>query len=110
TNASAPQSALITLSYRARREIKHHITQLIDGYARLDALFAMATATLKNNWTLPNILPSNALQFRAVNLYHPLLQIPIAYNIDFSDEQNLLFLTGANMSGKSTLIRALGIS
>lgn len=110
TNASAPQSALITLSYRARREIKHHITQLIDGYARLDALFAMATATLKNNWTLPNILPSNALQFRAVNLYHPLLQTPIAYNIDFSDEQNFLFLTGANMSGKSTLIRALGIS
>jgi DNA mismatch repair protein MutS len=33
----------------------------------------------------------------------------VAYDIGYSKEKNFLFLTGANMSGKSTLIRAMGV-
>ena len=109
TEENAPQSVMMDLSYRARREIKHTIFQMIDRYARLDALQSMAKATAEHGWRLPELLPAAELHFRAEQLYHPLLQKPVAYDIAFSRQQNFLFLTGANMSGKSTLIRAMGV-
>ncbi|WP_118973694.1 MutS-related protein [Taibaiella koreensis] len=110
TDADASQAVLMDLSYRARREIKHIVFQLIERYARLDAQHSLALATREHGWELPELLPSKAMRFEAVKLYHPLLEQPVAYDILFSREKNFLFLTGANMSGKSTLIRAMGVS
>lgn len=109
TSENASQSQLLELSYRARREIKHIVSQMIDRYAKLDALQAMANATLTMGWAMPELKPSALLQYQAQQLYHPLLKKPVAYDIDYSREHNFLFLTGANMSGKSTLIRAMGV-
>lgn len=110
TSDDASQAALIELSYRARREIKHIVYQMMDRYARLDAQHALALATIEHAWELPGLHPSETLRLEASQLYHPLLKSPVAYDIAFSKEKNFLFLTGANMSGKSTLIRAMGVS
>jgi DNA mismatch repair protein MutS len=104
------QKTLLALSFRARREIKHVVLNLIAAYARLDALHAMAVATLQHNWQLPQLLPAPALIFEAEQMYHPLLKNPIAYDIALDRSQNFVLLTGANMSGKSTLIRSLGVT
>lgn len=106
----ASQKRLIQLSYRAKKEIKQLVYKLMGRYARLDASQAMAKATVKEKWVLPSLLPAQSLHYEAHQLYHPLLQKPVAYDIAFSKEKNFLFLTGANMSGKSTLIRALGVA
>lgn len=108
-NDDAPQALLMDMSYRSRREIKHIVLQMMERYARLDALQAMAVATLEHGWTIPELLPSEALHYQAQQLYHPLLKKPVAYDIEYTREKNFLFLTGANMSGKSTLIRAMGV-
>jgi DNA mismatch repair ATPase MutS len=108
-NDDAPQALLMDMSYRSRREIKHIILQMMERYARLDALQAMAVATVEHGWKMPELLPSEALHYQAQQLYHPLLKKPIAYDIEYTREKNFLFLTGANMSGKSTLIRAMGV-
>jgi DNA mismatch repair ATPase MutS len=39
-----------------------------------------------------------------------LLEIPVSYDIELSVTKNFLFLTGANMAGKSTFIKAAGVS
>jgi len=109
TAENASQSQLLELSYRSRREIKHIVLQMIDRYAKLDALQAMANTTVKSGWAMPELKPSAVLQYQAEQLHHPLLKHPVAYDIRYSREQNFLFLTGANMSGKSTLIRAMGV-
>jgi DNA mismatch repair ATPase MutS len=44
------------------------------------------------------------------DLYHPLLQQPIGYTVSLNKDQNFLFLTGANMAGKSTFIKTIGVS
>lgn len=110
TDKEASQKVLIHLSYRARREIKHGVYQLMSSYARLDALQAMARATQEHHWVLPVLQSAERLHYHAHHLYHPLLQKPVPYDIEFSKEKNFLFLTGANMSGKSTLIRAMGVA
>jgi DNA mismatch repair ATPase MutS len=43
-------------------------------------------------------------------LRHVLLDNPVCYDISMSKESNFIFLTGANMAGKSTLIKAVGIA
>ena len=39
-----------------------------------------------------------------------LLPEPVAYDIELNQQNNFLFLTGANMAGKSTFIKAVGIA
>lgn len=110
TPAKASQKVLLELSYRARREIKHVVLTLIAGYARLDALQSMAVATHEHGWKMPELLPAQSLIFSATQMYHPLLSKPVAYDIETGRARNFTFLTGANMSGKSTLIRSMGVT
>ena len=44
----------------------------------------------------------------AQELYHILLPKPVPYDIHMSKDSNFLFLTGANMAGKSTFIKSVG--
>ena len=45
---------------------------------------------------------------QANGLYHMLLQQPIAYDVILNKDSHFLFLTGANMAGKSTFIKSVG--
>ncbi len=100
---------LIQLNYRARREMKNVISRLVDSYARLDAWQSMAKATKEHGWIFPELLPATPVCMETTGLSHPLLQKPVSYDIAFDNKHNFLLLTGANMSGKTTFMRALGI-
>lgn len=99
---------LSKLNYAARREMKHIVYRLIDSYARLDAWQSMGRATVKNGWAFPELMPALPICFEAEGLCHPLLKKPVPCNIAFT-QHNFLVLTGANMSGKTTFMRALGV-
>lgn len=105
-----PYKDLVRLSFSARRELKNPVYRLMAHYARLDAWHALAVATVHNGWTFPAITPSFPLCMKATQLYHPLLTRPVAYDISFDEQRNFLILTGANMSGKTTFLRTLGVS
>lgn len=97
------------ISYRARRELKTAAQRLMYHYARLDAWRALALATLKLGWAMPELLPSAPVRLEVKALYHPLLQQPVPYDVTFDAQSHFLLLTGANMSGKTTFMRALGV-
>ena len=109
TGKDAKYADIAQLNYQARREMKNMVNRLILAYARLDAWQSMAKATVEQKWVFPAILPAHPVCFEMAGLYHPLLKHPVAYDINFNDSRNFLVLTGANMSGKTTFMRALGV-
>lgn len=70
----------------------------------------MAMAVKTYHLEFPEFIESEQPFLSAEGLYHVMLQNPTAYDLVLKPEQNFLFLTGANMAGKSTLIKAVGSS
>lgn len=93
-----------------RYHFKNATHELIEIYNRFDAWYSMAQAVKKFNLAFPEFIDSQRPAISARSLYHILLSKPTAYDIDFNPEHNFLFLTGANMAGKSTFINAVGSS
>jgi DNA mismatch repair protein MutS len=79
-------------------------------YGSLDAWYSMAMATKELKLNFPTFIESSEPIFNAKGLHHPLLQNPVPYNLELNDKKNFIFLTGANMAGKSTLIKSVGIA
>jgi len=94
--------------YHLRGRYKTNTFELIDIYSRLDAWYSMAVAVKKYNLSFPEIIEQQTPLVDAKGLYHILLPQPVAYDLQMNPDHNFLFLTGANMAGKSTLIKALG--
>lgn len=51
-----------------------------------------------------------AVFFRARGLRHPLMEHPVANDVELGGDQSVIVLTGSNMSGKSTLMRAIALN
>ena len=100
---------LTQISYLARREMKNMVFRLILSYAKLDAWQSMARATMEHQWVFPELLPSTPVCFETDGLYHPLIHTPVPYHMSFDSQRNFMVLTGANMSGKTTFMRAIGV-
>lgn len=110
TSADAPLSINRNLYFAAnvRGLYKDNVIELMDIYSRLDAWYSMAMAVKRYNLAFPDFIESEMPVIEAKGLYHLLLEKPVPYNLTLDPDNSFLFLTGANMAGKSTLIKALG--
>jgi hypothetical protein len=86
------------------------IRKLISLYGKLDAWYAMAKANRLLSLQPPVLLETKEPVLRAKGLWHIMLKDPVSYDMEMHPEQNFVFLTGANMAGKSTLIKSVGIA
>jgi len=96
--------------YYLRGRYKTDSLELINIFSRLDAWFSMAVAVKTFKLTFPEFIESDDPVIDAKGLYHILLPEPVAYDMELNTTHNFLFLTGANMAGKSTLIKSVGSS
>ena len=76
----------------------------------IDALQAAAISSQRNRLSFPIYISSAEHKIDLEDLFHPFLNSPVSNNINFEVSKNVCIITGANMSGKSTLIKAMGIS
>ncbi len=89
---------------------KRNIFDLLEIYSQLDAWYGMAMAVDKFDLIFPTFIESGAPTVQAIGLYHILLPEPVAYDVVLNQDNNFLFLTGANMAGKSTFIKSVGVA
>jgi DNA mismatch repair protein MutS len=97
-------------AFHLRNRYKTDTLELIEIFSRLEAWYSMAMAVKTFDLKFPTFIEQDEPFFKAEGLYHVLLQNPVAYDLLLKPNQNFLFLTGANMAGKSTMIKAIGSS
>lgn len=89
-----------------------HASGWLDALAELDALVALGTlAHDEPDWAFPLIEDDvEAPRITAEALAHPLLApgVRVANDVEVGPPGTVLLVTGSNMAGKSTLLRALG--
>ncbi|MEH6909514.1 MAG: hypothetical protein V7459_02930 [Oceanicoccus sp.] len=81
------------------------IDRLLQLVHELDALIAMADVTLKYKFVLPSI-ETGPLRAHAEGLVHPFVSNAVANSVELDQQCRALFLTGPNMAGKTTYLRA----
>ena len=91
-----------------RYNYKQNLLELLDAHARLDAWFGMAQAVKKYGLIFPEFIEKEQPVLISSGLYHLLLPVPVSYEVGLDQKDNFLFLTGANMAGKSTFIKSVG--
>jgi hypothetical protein len=84
----------------------------LTAWADFDALNALATYAFEHPAnTYPEILPAtHPPTFEATALTHPLLPNAIPNNVSLTSETRFYLISGSNMSGKSTLLRSIGLA
>ncbi len=87
------------------------LIQWLDALDEMEALNSLATFTFNNpNYVYPQL--SSTVVFSAGDLGHPLIPASERINNDFSfaEQQHICVVTGANMAGKSTFLRTVGVA
>jgi len=97
---------------RWRRRAGSRATEWFGALGELEALTAMATLAHDHpDWCWPEVT-EGAPAFEAEGLGHPLLPESVLKSSDVRLEPcgRFLLVTGSNMSGKSTLLRSVGLA
>ncbi len=97
-----------------RRQFDRPMRRWLDAWAEFDALLALATYAAEHGEDVyPEIvdgIEAEAALFEAEGLVHPLLRrgTAVANDVSLGREVQFLLVSGSNMAGKSTLLRAIG--
>ncbi|HSL70942.1 MAG TPA: hypothetical protein VK864_11920 [Longimicrobiales bacterium] len=73
----------------------------------LDALVSMADTVTTLGFVMPEVR-AGPVEVVAEGVYHPFLREPVTNALRLDQTRRLLFLTGPNMAGKTTYLRACG--
>jgi hypothetical protein len=97
---------------RWRAESGAEIVRWIAAIAEIEALLSLASFAFEHPaFVMPEIVEGDAL-FDGNAVGHPLIPDDrrVANDVRIGDELRLLIVSGSNMSGKSTLMRAIGVN
>ena len=97
---------------RWRADNQPEFEAALDAWAEFEALNALAGYAHEHSEdAFPELLQGNAL-YEAVNLRHPLLPRDASVGNDLALNDSVAFygISGSNMAGKSTFLRAIGLN
>lgn len=89
-----------------------HVNAWLDALGQLETLHSLAALSFEHpDYTFPEIIESGR-SFEAMQLGHPLIPSDKCRcnDVSFGTDPQMLLISGSNMSGKSTLLRTVGIS
>jgi len=94
--------------------LKHTFSKEMEGVMEaiyeLDLYIAVTDVARSRNFSYALALPKGRNLFKAIDLRHPGLDKAVGNPLSLHGDSNVVFLTGANMAGKSTFMKSFGIS
>lgn len=103
-------NALARCHYLLLKVFRREAEAVLELVYHWDVCIAVAAVAYNRALSYAQALPADAHTFTCTGLRHPVLVKAVANPVTFHAGQNLLFLTGANMAGKSTLMKSFGIA
>lgn len=113
-----PLNILFLMDYRAILKLENwkksygkNIENYVEVVGEIEALCSLALINHDNpNYTLPTF-EKNLLMLEAKEVHHPLLgKSAVSNNFFLNNINSIALITGSNMSGKSTLLRTIGVN
>ena len=89
-----------------------HVRAWLEALGEAESLAALAALRFDQpTWTFPDLRDAADACFAATALAHPLLppDRAVGNDVTVGPPASFLLVTGSNMSGKSTLLRAIGV-
>ncbi|MBC9933114.1 MutS-related protein [Chitinophaga qingshengii] len=99
-------AAVTAFDVLIRNREKKKVLQLLHFIYHIDVYVSVAQVTGKHNLVFPVVHPKGTGILKVDGVYHPLVKNAIANSLHMPPSRNLVFLTGANMAGKSTFLRS----
>jgi DNA mismatch repair protein MutS len=100
-------SGRVAFDQLARDAARPLLLEILAHLAVLEAMWSLGVATAEHGWSYPR----PAAQLRTVGLFHPLLgRDAVAHDLTLDRETRVCFVTGPNMAGKSTFLKAVGLA
>lgn len=90
-----------------RMRERQQITALLGYLYHLDVYLSVGKVAIDKKLIFPVALDKGPCQLKLEGVFHPSLATPVGNNMTMSSQRNVIFLTGANMAGKSTFLRAM---
>lgn len=90
-----------------------HVRRWLEALGELEALAALGALKADHpEWVFPSLVEGGEPGLEALDLGHPLLPAErcVGNDVVAGPPGSFVFLTGSNMSGKSTLLRAVGLN
>jgi DNA mismatch repair protein MutS len=100
---------ILRIDQMLRLREKETVDRLLHLAYEVDALVSMADATRQHAFVMPEI-GEGSLGVEAEAVSHPFIQNAVANPLALDQGHRMLFLTGPNMAGKTTYLRACGIA
>lgn len=94
------------LRFTHREEVGRFLSYIY----QLDALLAVAGVARSHSFAFPLALPRGELRVELEGVYHPQVEKAVPNSLAVAASENVLFLTGANMAGKSTFMKSFGLA
>lgn len=95
---------------RWRRQQAQHARGWFESLAQLEGLAALGTYAAEHPAFVYPVVDDGPARLTAVGLGHPLIDEPVRNDIAFEAPSTAYVITGSNMSGKTTLLRAIGLN
>jgi hypothetical protein len=96
----------LLVAFRVVARHQRELREVAEALGRLDAAIAVASVRAGSSWARPEFVDSTSTA-RLAGLRHPLVADCVPNDLTLGPVDGVI-LTGANMTGKSTFIRAVG--
>jgi DNA mismatch repair protein MutS len=90
--------------------LSEELTRLCETLYVFDLYIAVSKVATEKGFSYARALPEEEYIFHALDLRHPGLEKAVGNAVRLDGDRNVLFLTGANMAGKSTFMKSFGIA
>lgn len=93
-----------------RVRLREGVDKMMSLIAHLDVCMAVGKAARERKYGFAHAVESEHRFVDIKGVWHPSLLKPVANDIRIDSEHNVFFLTGVNMAGKSTFMKAVSIT